>query len=60
MNTAINQPSNCPHCGGYHTGTCPKIKSIEYHENGTIKKIEFKDEPPSALEQYQLQDRRFQ
>lgn len=38
----------CPYCSGgssqmYHGGTCPKVKSIEYYENGTIKKVEFHD-----------------
>jgi hypothetical protein len=40
----------CVHCSNpeagffvYHTGPCPYIKSVEYHENGTIKKIEYHD-----------------
>ena len=37
----------CPHCssaGGYviHTGPCPRIKAIEYHPDGTIKRVEFR------------------
>lgn len=37
-----NSPVPCGYCSGngmqvYHQGTCPKIKSIEYHENGTVK-----------------------
>lgn len=31
----------CVHCGHYHDGRCPLIKSIEYHSNGNIKKIEY-------------------
>lgn len=31
----------CPHCGLMHETTCPRIRSVEYHENGTIKRIEF-------------------
>ena len=31
----------CPHCGKYHIGTCPRIKAIEYHMFGQIKRIEF-------------------
>jgi hypothetical protein len=39
----------CPYCSNesfkvYHPGKCPKVKSIEYHENGTIKKVEFFEE----------------
>ena len=41
----------CEHCGGHHAGKyCPYIKSIEYHENGAVKHVEFyprpKDERP--------------
>jgi hypothetical protein len=37
-------PSVCPYCGMYHSGMCPRIKLIEYHPNGQIKRIEFYDE----------------
>lgn len=35
----------CPYCGPYthHQGICPKVEEIEYHPNGTIKKVKFKD-----------------
>lgn len=32
----------CMWCHGYHTGTCPKVRSIEYHPNGSIKRVEFR------------------
>lgn len=32
----------CPWCEGYHSGPCPQVKVIEYHPNGTIKKIEYR------------------
>jgi len=32
----------CQHCGLLpHIGLCPKIKAIEYHQNGTIKRVEY-------------------
>ena len=32
----------CPYCAAEsHQGTCPRIKVIEYHLDGTIKRIEF-------------------
>lgn len=31
----------CGHCGCWHQGACPRIKTIEYYPNGTIKKIEY-------------------
>jgi hypothetical protein len=45
---SINGPgpiAACPHCGASHQTTCPRIKSIEYNQNGTtIKKIEFHEQ----------------
>lgn len=48
MTTVYSTPTACPHCSGvgtlvYHSGVCPKIKSIEYNPDGSIKKIEYKD-----------------
>lgn len=34
-----NEP--CPHCGMTHATTCPKIKAIEYFEDGSVKRVEF-------------------
>lgn len=31
----------CSHCGLLHLTTCPRIRSIEYHPDGTVKRIEF-------------------
>lgn len=31
----------CPHCEKFHTGKCPNVKSIEYFENGYVKKVEY-------------------
>lgn len=47
--TTVKPPNACPYCSSetqyvFHQGWCPKIKSIEYHPNGTIKKIELKDD----------------
>ncbi len=38
------QRAACPWCDGVHPPErCPRIKSIEYHDNGAIRKIEFFD-----------------
>jgi len=41
----------CPHCsqpslGSYvfHGGHCPKVKAVEYHPNGSVKRVEFHGE----------------
>lgn len=33
----------CHHCGQWHTGACPRVKSIEYYQNGMIKRVEYFD-----------------
>ncbi len=39
--------NECPYCSKvFHSGICPKVKSIEYYPNGTIKMVEFKEEYP--------------
>lgn len=35
-------PHTCRWCNGLHTGTCPKVKAIEYHPNGAVKRVEFR------------------
>jgi hypothetical protein len=34
---------NCPYCSQTHSGICWRVKSVEYFENGTIRKVEFRD-----------------
>lgn len=31
----------CQWCGHMHGPRCPQVKSFEYHENGTLKRVEF-------------------
>jgi hypothetical protein len=40
--TSVNLEGLCRWCSGYHSGTCPKVKAIEYHPNGSVKRVEFK------------------
>jgi hypothetical protein len=47
--TDINTPGICPHCGYGHIGTCPKIKAIEYHQDGTVRRIEFHPVAPMVV-----------
>ena len=39
----------CPYCGWIHEGVCQRIRAIEYHPDGTIKRMEF-HEAPSTIE----------
>lgn len=41
--TALPVPT-CPYCGAWlHDGLCPRIKAVEYHPDGTVKRLELKD-----------------
>lgn len=31
----------CEHCGMIHEGQCPRIKAIDYYEDGCVKRIEY-------------------
>lgn len=33
----------CPYCGGGHTEPCPNVKAIEYYQDGSIKRVEFRE-----------------
>lgn len=35
--------SACPHCGNWHTGVCPRVKSVEYNPDGTVRRVEYHD-----------------
>lgn len=41
--------STCQWCGWYHETVCPRIRSIEYWQNGAIRKVEFHDTAKAAL-----------
>lgn len=39
----------CRWCSGpfsavIHSGACPRVKAIEYHENGMVKRVEFHED----------------
>jgi hypothetical protein len=49
-------PKPCPWCSGpwskvYHGGVCPRVRAIEYHPSGAIKRIEFRPEETSPHDQ---------
>ena len=35
------QYHSCSHCGSMHAGQCPKVKAVEYHLDGTVKRVEY-------------------
>lgn len=45
MSTDAREAGNAVHCrwcGKYHGTLCPDVKAIEYHPDGTVKRVEFK------------------
>lgn len=40
---ALNSPAKCPYCGMLHGPTCFMVKAYEYHPDGSIKRVEFKN-----------------
>lgn len=42
MTQTSDAAPRCPYCGGLpHTGKCPLVSAIEYHPDGTVKRVEF-------------------
>jgi hypothetical protein len=31
----------CRYCGNHHGPRCPDVKAIEYHPDGTVKRVEY-------------------
>lgn len=45
LGAGLSIPGACPYCSSpwsaqIHGGACPRIKAIEYHPNGTVKRVE--------------------
>ena len=43
--TMMNAMIQCGHCGCYHSGPCPRVKAIEYFQDGRIKRVEYNEWP---------------
>lgn len=54
MTDASMKPFPCPHCGGYHKTTCARIRSIEYYQDGTVKRVELHSFAPEVTGNTQL------
>ncbi len=39
----IVMEGTCGHCGAIHAGACPRVAAIEYHQDGTIKRVEYRE-----------------
>jgi len=36
-----SETTACGYCGCIHQTKCPMVKAIEYHQDGTVKRVEF-------------------
>jgi hypothetical protein len=41
INTNIQTSKECSYCGNIHGPRCPAVRSIEYYQDGTVKRVEF-------------------
>ena len=48
LSSATLSLNSCPWCGFLHISgdMCPRVKAIEYHPDGRVKRIEFWPEQP--------------
>lgn len=37
--TTATMPAGCAYCNGIHMAVCPRIAEIEYHPDGTVKRV---------------------
>lgn len=41
ISTSTANLNTCEWCGCIHSGKCPQVKAIQYHKDGTVKRVEF-------------------
>lgn len=41
MTTSAINPSPCRYCGMHHAAKCSLVKAMEYHPDGSLKRVEF-------------------
>lgn len=41
MSTGLNDTNRCQWCNMFHQSVCPKVKAIEYRDDGRVKRVEF-------------------
>ena len=52
MSGVASTTQKCAYCGLTHLTRCPSVKAFEYHQDGTIKRVEFyspRDYPPLQI-----------
>ncbi len=52
INDALAMPRQCGWCGMIHGPRCPSVKAMEFHPDGTVKRVEFfapNDFPPLQI-----------
>jgi hypothetical protein len=64
MSTARGLAAPCRWCGQIHTQLCPAVRAMEFHPDGSVKRVEFVTaEPPrggvAKVEWHAPEPRRF-
>lgn len=51
--TTTDAANKCAYCGQpVHPAVCPTVKAIEYHPDGSVKRVEFKTPADYAIPMY--------
>ncbi|MFF4403596.1 hypothetical protein [Streptomyces sp. NPDC001404] len=37
----FDRGDGCRHCGGIHVRSCPRVRRLAFHPNGTLAEVEF-------------------
>jgi hypothetical protein len=37
----IQKGESCQHCKGRHARACPRVKRLDFHPNGALKRVDF-------------------
>ena len=54
--SAVAVDGTCKWCGETHRGMCPRVRTIEYYETGTVNRVEFVTASLSKREEIQHDD----
>lgn len=41
IKTTPFEQQKCQHCGGLHVRNCPRVKEVEYHADGSVKRVSY-------------------
>ena len=48
--SVVNVQPPCRWCGAFHGARCPSVAAMEFHQDGTVKRVEFVQPPPIPVD----------